>query len=368
MRSFGHIQTLDGIRGIAIIMVLWAHFVPIEGAAVSYYIAKLGDIVGAGYFGVDLFFVLSGFLITRTLIASAQRREEGLIRNFLVKRVFRIFPVYFLSLFFVAAVVGQTGYDVFSSLLYVSNFYFVFDSQGGPIRHTWSLAVEEQFYLIWPWLFVLLSTQYVRVIVFPLAPIIAIFSALLALYLLGPETGAQFIYRSTTCRMLSLSLGASIAFVEFDQQARKSKRLAVVVGLGAAFVLLCAYFMSVKGSQFFPPVAKMLGFSGLSYSIVLYFVGLGGANTRLTRIASMEPLVYLGKISYGVYLYHAILLYLFGVSKYQVEKMGLGIWFGVLGLSIGVAALSFKYFETPLIRCRERYLVKEYSTVGAGVV
>src|SRR5882672_2186860 len=124
-------------------MVLWSH-VPV--ASTPGVVRLLRSAFNPGYLGVDLFFVLSGFLITRILLAD--RENERPLRFFLARRALRIFPIYYLLL--AVLLLAKPGQYLAWCAIYLSNFHFMFDKTPNPLPHTWSLAIEEHFYLIWP--------------------------------------------------------------------------------------------------------------------------------------------------------------------------------------------------------------------------
>jgi peptidoglycan/LPS O-acetylase OafA/YrhL len=175
-----HIPALDGLRGIAVLLVLWAH-VPTGSLGTTLETAKL--FVKPGYLGVDVFFVLSGFLITRILLAD---REAGVpLSWFWARRFLRIFPIYYLLLAVLWFV--ERGPEWPWCAGYVSNFYFIFHgdhaSESSSLRHTWSLAIEEHYYLVWP--LVVYALRGRRKLALGAIPLLALAlaSALVALYL-----------------------------------------------------------------------------------------------------------------------------------------------------------------------------------------
>ena len=188
-------RNLDGLRAVAVLMVMWSHFPVIEGSVLSGYLSSFGDIFGVGYLGVDIFFVLSGFLITSILLIEKKESKKVDFKFFYLKRSLRIFPIYFLTLLFCYLFIGPVNYDIYSALFYVSNFYFVFDEAGGPLRHTWSLAVEEQFYIVWPLIVLFFSTRSLeRICLFWIPGIVFVFS-LYALFIWDSELGSRMLYR-----------------------------------------------------------------------------------------------------------------------------------------------------------------------------
>src|SRR5262249_43976988 len=137
------LRSLDGLRGIAVILVLWAHLSEENtvgwGATIKHWLSP-------GLVGVDIFFVLSGFLITRILIADKARGMP--LKNFLIRRFLRIFPIYYLTILLVF--LYAPGRYILYCAGYLGNFYFAYHPAHLPLHHTWSLAVEEHFYLLWP--------------------------------------------------------------------------------------------------------------------------------------------------------------------------------------------------------------------------
>ncbi len=156
-----YIKQLDSIRAIAVLLVIIAHWFP-ESHKLNIYTRVFN--------GVDIFFVLSGFLITKILLENRIEAEKtgvtkiNIIKNFFTRRFLRIFPIYYLTIFVIYIFGNSTGTDIKSSFLYfltyTSNFYF-FNRQAwdGMLSHLWSLSVEEQFYLIWPWFMLFLNKR-----------------------------------------------------------------------------------------------------------------------------------------------------------------------------------------------------------------
>ncbi|MBS1598804.1 MAG: acyltransferase [Bacteroidetes bacterium] len=160
-----YIKGLDSLRALAINLVVISHWgLPIESALIVRFVDQ--DRVLAGRFGVDLFFVLSGFLITSILLQERKNSNESklyVIRNFFVRRILRIFPIYYLFIFFVASIHYPFVKDHLIWILsYTSNILVYKQQLWYPMSHTWSLAVEEQFYLIWPWLIVFVPEKWLK--------------------------------------------------------------------------------------------------------------------------------------------------------------------------------------------------------------
>lgn len=345
-----HIKSLDGLRGFAVLAVLWSHFLPIEGMYISKVFFGLGDFLGAGYFGVDLFFVLSGFLITRIML---QERAEGFfsLKFFYVKRFFRIFPIFYISILVSYLIFELSAEEVFSNIFYLSNYYYVFNDHASPLRHTWSLSVEEQFYLIWPFLFVFLGVSNFKKVVYFYVPCVAVGSAIFALWYFDGDDGIKFVYRSVTCRMLSLSLGARLAFIERDNRIADVKPIAWIVL--SATILLLAYASSEYASGTVSAFLKMIGFSAFSYGLVSMCVSEKWF--LINKCFSHVGLTYIGRISYGLYLYHAIIIYGLEVSKFHVSEADPLRWLLGIVLSFLFAVVSYEFFEKKVVKLRKYF-------------
>ena len=166
--SFKHIKSLDGLRGIAILLVMVFHQIVVEGAT-DFDRAFLG-LFDFGWCGVDLFFVLSGFLITGILLDT--RQEVGYFKKFYARRFLRIFPIYYALLAFSLLILpmfdhpkvanfGRIGGDEFYYIVYLQNFAIAMANtfRHGILDVTWSLAIEEQFYIVWPFVVILFSRK-----------------------------------------------------------------------------------------------------------------------------------------------------------------------------------------------------------------
>src|SRR6266516_3487296 len=170
MKKNDHIPALDGLRAVAALLVMWAHL-PQVG---SYYFSSLFHLAStymfAVYLGVDIFFVLSGFLITRILVA--EKHNATSLYNFYLRRCFRIFPIYYAVIILLSIVNPTT--QLKWCALYLSNYYFAFDMSSHYLRHTWSLAVEEHFYLIWPLIVFYTPIKYSKNLALFIMPVMAI--------------------------------------------------------------------------------------------------------------------------------------------------------------------------------------------------
>lgn len=349
-----HIPGLDGLRAIAVLMVLWAH---LPASVFPEPIRMLAGLVQPGYFGVDLFFVLSGFLITRILLVDRQRGNP--LGEFLIKRALRIFPIYYLLI--VICWIYEPGAYLVWSAVYLSNFYFAYDLGSAPLRHTWSLAVEEHFYLIWPLIAYYAPFRIARASALVVIPLIAV-AATVGIYFIVPEKQAfEWIYRVTIFRCLSLSAGASLAFLEPWLRARRANAF----GLGAISFLAggAAGVVGLFIVRRFEPAFALVAFAGISSALVSVTIGLhqsrGSVLRFIERLLTLNVFMYCGRISYGLYLYHFPIFRLFGLldgehAAARAEQSPLFLTGAALVVSFAVATGSFYLIERPILTVKDR--------------
>lgn len=292
---------LDGLRCIAIIAVVWHHSVEYEGPLA---------IVSRGYLGVDLFFVLSGFLITTLLIREKTKHKRISLKNFWARRFLRLMPAYYTMLFSLALAyyVFKPG-DPDTALYFESLPYYVFyfsnwiDPGANNMSPLWSLATEEQFYLLWPLLQALLApiilavTWVVFFVVNQLINFGVLDAAMLELVGLDPKNHPSIL--ETTFTPILLGVGAAYLMNSRKGYELLSKTIGfahrdlVMMVLLAA--LLCMPIADISG---FPRLMIHLLMTGWLISIVM------SPDGAVTRGLSLKPIEFIGAISYGMYLYH----------------------------------------------------------------
>jgi len=279
--SKDHVPGLDALRGLAVLLILWTHVPPgILGKPID----VLKGVVQPGYLGVDLFFVLSGFLITRILLVDKDRGRP--LRWFLLRRVLRIFPIYYLVV--VAVWWIRPGPEMPWCALYLSNFYFPFHPQETLLRHSWSLAVEEHFYLLWPLAVYVLPTRKAALAAVGLLPF-AMACAIAAILLdsatglhwiastfgepaAGSYSSKELVYMGTMFRAESLGLGALLAFSERRIERRPWTALGLALGAAIAAAVLVRG-NSLGGDPRWVPLTRLIGFTGVSGAAVLWLIG-----------------------------------------------------------------------------------------------
>lgn len=354
---------LDALRFFAVLGVMVAH---------NWHPRRLpwllGDLDWAGL-GVRLFFVLSGFLITGILLDCRNEAEKNkgttgfFIRQFYIRRILRIFPIYYLVVFITLIVDLPPAREIWVWLLtYTSNIYITIHNEWiGRLGHFWSLAVEEQFYLVWPWIVLFVPRK-------RLVPILLFFIALAPVYRLYAyinfpfDIGAMDFKAATFPfgNLDSLAIGAILAFAWNSKLPKETlqKYLAFAV-LPAGVVLytlsLVLYHYDIAPVVFFVigDLAAALIFAWLVNAAGLGFKGWTG------KLLEFSPFIYLGKISYGIYVYHyfmpLILVPVLGRFGYELYVPGRMNFILSTILTIAIASISWHWIEAPINGLKKRF-------------
>lgn len=335
------IKALDSIRGIAILLVLWDH-----SRGVSHLNDQLIRFFLPGHFGVDIFFVLSGFLITRILLSGKANGDS--ISLFLARRFLRIFPIYYLLLALLAVL--RPDRELMWCATYLSNFYFCFHDGNSPLRHTWSLCIEEHFYLIWPFIIFFLPRGRGFFIAGALVAV-SILSAFVLVFAPTDELRSLVSYGSM-CRFSSLAIGGLLAFVE--QMLRSNPRKVVVLSVLGVFLTLGIGMASMHfRPKHFGAFLILVGGIPASTSIVLLGIVLDQSTSWLGWIVKGQLLRSIGRISYGLYLYHYPILHSLGLMDKEAGPQPVKLLLGLF-LSFACAILSFILLEQPILRLKDR--------------
>jgi peptidoglycan/LPS O-acetylase OafA/YrhL len=349
VKSAKHIPALDGLRGAAILGVFCYHYGAGGTHSASSALRVVATLCGAGWSGVDLFFVLSGFLITGILHDT--QHDPSYYRKFYARRTLRIFPIYYLFAAIVLLIfpfaVWHRG-DLFFLVYLGYPAALIWPSiLNLPVRitHLWSLSVEEQFYMLWPWL--MRKLQIPRNI---LAFCAAVGVGSLAFRIAFPV----WAYASLPARMDDLALGAALAILVRSDLRKRCERLAfpLFAASVAGMVLICAIRHTDEHGD---RLICTLGFTVIAVAYgSLLLLSLG----PLSGFFSLPVLRIFGKYSYGMYLYHFPLTAVFERLKPFVARFPLGALAYVavcLVANLAIAALSFHLFEQPLLKLKKRF-------------
>lgn len=332
-----HLPSLDGLRAVAILLVLWFH-VPRE--VLPEWLNRIAVALDPGYFGVDLFFVLSGFLVTRILLFNKTSKNDRSLVKFYLRRTLRIFPIYYLVLV-VCATQDQKNVP-WSFFFYLNNYVYIFDDGPGYLRHTWSLAVEEHFYLFFPLLVYFLPNKVGTLASFFVIPTAALASISgFRCVADDPERIVDFVYMATNVRVISLCFGAGLAYIEPWMRIswKRSSCMAALAVFASASVLL---FLP-KSSDFYFELRTLFA-SGVCCGTLL---GVASADWGKLKFNPLHfpVLAYIGSISYGLYLYHQPVFELFGLRESPTTA---NLIFATM-VVFSLASLSYKFIELPIL-------------------
>ncbi len=355
--EMGYLPGLDGVRALAVIGVLLYH-------------ADLTWIRG-GFLGVDVFFVLSGFLIT-TLILEEYERSDGIdFKRFYLGRARRLLPALVLMLavvavaaaFFYRDVASQVRSDIVASIFYVNNWWYIvadqsyFEFIGRPplLKHLWSLAVEEQFYLVWPAIAFLVMRRSGRRGVRLTALGLALLSTAWMIWLATSNGYPEYAdpsraYFGTDSHAMGLLIGAALA--TFWRPGRLSKTLptggvVIITGTGLAALAGVIWFFVAVGE--FTPWMYRGGFLLLALIVAVLIAMASHPASPLGRWMGTQPWRYIGQRSYGLYLWHWPI---FMVTRPGLDTPldGIPLLIVRLALTFAIAELSFRFVEMPIRR------------------
>lgn len=388
--SSRYIPALDGLRALAVIAVVIYHM---NATALQ-----------SGLLGVTIFFVLSGYLITGLLIREWSTTKKINLPQFWLRRVRRLFPAIVFVLLGTIVLTGvfapdmltKLRNDIVAALLFFTNWWYIFqdvsyfEAMGAPspVTHFWSLAIEEQFYLIWPPLLLLLFSKRVKKRHIQLGLFVAAIASAAAMAILySPQADPSRVYYGTDTRAFSLLIGAFLAF-EFPparvnghgRQGFTARDRKIALGVGsAALAGILVMMVAVNG---YSPFLYYGGIALLSLLAGALIITLADGRSPLARFFALRPLVWIGKLSYSIYLWHYPLLLLMNPRNFTGETP----WFAYVGQALvilAVSAISYYVVETPLRKgaigkaikgIREKQLtVGEYALhhavqLGAGCI
>lgn len=360
------IKVLDGLRGLAVLLVILFH--AHRGTENTSVAGLFGALIRAvGWSGVDLFFVLSGFLITGILVRA---RDGGgaYFKPFYMRRLLRVFPLYYLALFLCLVIAPLFGLHLTSHgwtyWVYMSNYGAIAYGSDLELNHLWSLSVEEHFYMVWPLLVFLTPPRHLMKVMIAAASLA--FAARLGHALAGHRPVLLWICTHT--RFDALAVGGILSL--WLPTAAPARAQALAAGLLAGGFVGLATLGPRVGDWQHSPVALALGFSlyAAFYSGLLVATLNAHEDDLLHRVFSSRLLRELGKYSYSMYVFHPFIDYairglgLFpGTWPGVVGPHGVAVWAALahdvvlVGLSLLVAVATWKLFEERLLTYKDRW-------------
>ena len=355
--SKGNIPALDGLRGVSILAVIGFH-----GAWPGF---------SGGGRGVDLFYVISGFLIAWLLLKEKEKYGRVSLRKFYYRRMLRILPAFYVFLagygLICQLVFTDLKNDLSGSLLiagtYSTNFMMGWFNREVLVAHTWSLSLEEQFYLFFPAVVAFLSRKQASCLAFVL--VIAAPLYRLALYCWSGQgrSPVRFAYSPDT-RFDTIIWGCLVALLLFDEPARLwigkvfRRRTTLLVGVS---VMLMNFHLSEQSIAFMSTVGYSL--SALSFVCILLFILLRDDHV-LNRLMSLKPMQLTGRLSYALYLWHPVALGLTGrcVKHFRLPFQDTAHVLLYLSLTFLFATGSYLIVEQPFLKLKNKFAVVRVAT------
>ena len=346
--SLKYMPQLDTLRALAVLAVMVHHFLPVER-----YIPP--DYITLGLLAVRLFFVLSGFLITGILLDYRSDERRNAVWRFYLRRVLRIFPIYYLTLFIALALQVRSIQDgSLWHLTYLSNYIFPFHPEWmGPASHFWTLAVEEQFYFVWPIILLFVPRKHLAKTIVGTIVLAVAFRGFVLLLRMSPDVAGVFTFGTLD----SLGTGALLALFHYDEQLRPRlpalMKSFVIAGL--AIVTLCTVLYAYNIGFRIVHTLLCLGVSLLF--VVLIEKTARGFTGKAKKVMENPVVIYVGKISYGLYVYHkfmlAIVLY-YLLQRTAAPDYRLVAFLATVG-TFSAAIVSWHLIEKPLTQLKNRF-------------
>jgi peptidoglycan/LPS O-acetylase OafA/YrhL len=363
---------LDGLRFLAFFAVYIRHTMQFGTHSQHQHLPQtLGNLLGTlnivGAFGVDLFFVLSAYLITELMLREREARGAIDVPAFYVRRILRIWPLYltYLALAylltFLVSTEQLTWYHLLGFLLFSGNWVYIAHPVPTIAAPLWSISVEEQFYLGWPWL--VRHATVVRLAV--LAILIVLVGMGVRCYLGLHHDYGDWITKNSFARIDGFAAGVLIAIATHNRKLTvgTGSRLAVLLSSVAVWFWVAAAF-DLDGDST-PTLSLIFGWPLVAAGAAGIVLAVLGDDSAATAWLRSGPIVYLGRISYGLYVFHELGLLVADrelPSYSESPHQWLLHWFFALTLTIALAAMSYRWLEQPFLRLKKQ----RFTVVSSG--
>jgi peptidoglycan/LPS O-acetylase OafA/YrhL len=369
---------LDALRFVAFLCVFACHALPypesLHSASIEGPAWRLVETVReAGNFGVSLFFLLSAYLITELMRREKLATSDVHLKAFYIRRVLRIWPLYFLLLLlccvlgpFVSIFHMAPG-QVLANLFFSGNWYIIAKlGSVSALPYLWSISVEEQFYIVWPSVFKIADRAGMSALAAPVVCLPLSLAAIVIVTQLGRLPDVT-VWLNSAVQFQFFGLGAIFAFALRGKAPSLSLRRRILFWIGGAVSwMLASGVCRIKSpNAFVGPVRMCVGYELVALGCTLFFFGTLGIAAK--NIPNWMR--FLGKVSYGLYMFHALALFATTSIRKANEHGGssslvfAGDRVAALALTILLAALSYKYFEAPFLKLKERFALIQSRAV-----
>jgi peptidoglycan/LPS O-acetylase OafA/YrhL len=348
----GRIPSLDGLRALSIALVMFSHLLGTRGFPLGE--RALGAAGDLGYLGVRVFFVISGYLITLLLIAEHDRRGRISLREFYIRRAYRILPAAYAMILAItlAAVVGDLSLqpaDVISAVTYTTNYHY---ARSWELGHLWSLSVEEQFYLVWPALVVLFGARHLVALSAALLVLAPVFRLIAWFHAPSPD---DVVMEAYPCIMDAIAAGCLLAGARRWLDGKRGYRW-LTGGWGFLLVLGAIAATQIPSDRILFDYIVAPSVMNVALALVVdRCVRFPG--DLFGRVLNWRPLVFVGTLSYSLYLWQQPFLN-------HNAHAGVNVWPVNLVLAVACALGSFYLVERPFLAIRERRRKRAAATSG----
>ncbi len=336
-----YLPQLDGLRFLAFAVVFYHHFFPYARAENTWLVAM----AQAGRLGVDLFFVLSSFLITSLLLREKDERGQIDVGAFWTRRILRIWPLYFTFVICAALFERPAWWYLAGLLTFTMNWTSLAGFYPSVTDHLWSISIEEQFYFGWPLLVLWVPRRWLPWVC--LGMVAVSLTARLTLVSYSFDVSEQAIWVNTLARLDPLAIGALIALAWARRPWTLPPSIQWLVLLGGWAALTVIHDRGLVPMPSMHQVWTYLASAAILGLVVAATLGSGRG------VLTSRALVYLGRISYGLYVFHEPVLAGSPLHHWELP------WFARLpvafGLTVAIAALSYRLLEQPFLRLKERF-------------